>query len=285
MKDLISQLQSMSPISLEQLNATMSLMERIDKKYLLHTDQLAELIKNLGDDYYVLNIQDKQIFSYDNVYMDTRDYAFYMQHQNGHKPRTKVRSRCYMDSNLAFFEFKQKNDEVTRKFRYQYEVENHGILNNEMIKFFEWLYSSFYNVTPKELIFPSFGTRYRRCTLCSKNNDERITIDFDITLTDLRSKGKKVNLPEIKLDNLAIIESKSTHITCKSHTTFADMGIQAYNKCSKYCMAMIYYKRTDKIDSFEKTIARVDEIRSTPSIYSNVNEVSLLRDGVKVNNK
>ena len=137
MNKLISQLQSMSPISLEQLNATMSLMERIDKKYLIHTDQLPEILESLGDDYYVLNIQDKQVFAYDNVYMDTRDYAFYMQHQNGHKPRTKLRSRYYVDSNIAFFEFKQKNDAVTRKFRYQYEVENHGVLNNEMIKFFE----------------------------------------------------------------------------------------------------------------------------------------------------
>jgi len=37
----------MSPISLEQLNATMSLMERIDKKYIMHMDELPEMIKEL----------------------------------------------------------------------------------------------------------------------------------------------------------------------------------------------------------------------------------------------
>ena len=282
---LIAQLQNMSPISLEQLNATMSLMERIDKKYIMHMDELPEMIKELWDDYYVLNIQDKQVFSYDNVYMDTKDYAFYMQHQNGHKPRTKVRSRYYIDSNLAFFEFKQKSDDVTRKFRYQYEVENHWVMNNEMIKFFEWLYSSFYNVTPKELIFPSLWTRYRRCTLCSKANDERITIDFDITLRDLRSKGKKVKLPEIKLNNLVIVESKSTHINCNSHTTLANMGIEASKKCSKYCMAMIYYKRAQEFDSFEKTIEKVDKIRSIPSKNTTLHDTTIIKNRLKVDTK
>jgi len=40
--------------------------------------------------------------------MDTEDYLFYKQHQNKLKSRTKVRTRYYVDSNLAFFEFKQK---------------------------------------------------------------------------------------------------------------------------------------------------------------------------------
>ena len=58
--------------------------------------------------------------------MDTQDHLFYNQHQNGEKSRTKIRTRLYLDSNLAFFEYKQKQDGVTRKFRYQFPVEEHG---------------------------------------------------------------------------------------------------------------------------------------------------------------
>jgi hypothetical protein len=42
--------------------------------------------------------------------MDTEDYLFYNQHQKKEKSRTKVRTRYYIDSNLAFFEYKQKDN-------------------------------------------------------------------------------------------------------------------------------------------------------------------------------
>jgi len=42
--------------------------------------------------------------------MDTQDYLFYNQHQDKEESRTKIRTRLYKDSNLAFFEYKQKED-------------------------------------------------------------------------------------------------------------------------------------------------------------------------------
>ena len=42
--------------------------------------------------------------------MDNEDCIFYKQHQNKEKSRTKVRTRYYVDSDLAFFEYKQKQD-------------------------------------------------------------------------------------------------------------------------------------------------------------------------------
>jgi len=57
--------------------------------------------------------------------MDTPEYSFYNAHQNKAKSRVKVRTRLYKDSHLSFFEFKQKQKGVTRKFRYQIPVEEH----------------------------------------------------------------------------------------------------------------------------------------------------------------
>jgi len=62
----------------------------------------------LIEDFSILEINGRKIFSYDNIYMDTKDYLFYKQHQEKKKTRTKVRTRYYVNSNLAFFEFKQK---------------------------------------------------------------------------------------------------------------------------------------------------------------------------------
>jgi len=40
--------------------------------------------------------------------MDTQDYQFHKQHENKEKSRTKIRTRLYKDSDMAFFEYKQK---------------------------------------------------------------------------------------------------------------------------------------------------------------------------------
>ncbi|MDP3381196.1 MAG: VTC domain-containing protein [bacterium] len=50
------------------------------------------------------------MFSYDNIYMDSDEYLFYNQHQDKKNSRTKVRTRYYLDSNTAYFEYKQKVD-------------------------------------------------------------------------------------------------------------------------------------------------------------------------------
>jgi hypothetical protein len=42
--------------------------------------------------------------------MDTPNYFFYNQHENQEKSRTKIRTRHYVDSDLAFFEYKQKEN-------------------------------------------------------------------------------------------------------------------------------------------------------------------------------
>jgi hypothetical protein len=38
-----------------------------------------------------------------------------------------------------------------------------------------------------ENIFPSIETKYNRLTFCSKKNDERLTVDFNIALSDIRN--------------------------------------------------------------------------------------------------
>lgn len=97
-----------APISLEELNATMSLMERVDKKYIVSLAELGHIMKELIHDYYVLSIKNNSVFTYDNIYMDTEDSLFFHQHETGESSRMKVRTRNYVESNIAFFECKQK---------------------------------------------------------------------------------------------------------------------------------------------------------------------------------
>ena len=105
-----TKLEKFQALTLTELNAQASYLKRIDRKFLLTKNQFAEILEDLKEDFQVLEIAGKKVFSYDNVYMDTDDYLFYNQHQDKKSSRTKVRTRYYVDSNLAFFEFKQKID-------------------------------------------------------------------------------------------------------------------------------------------------------------------------------
>jgi uncharacterized membrane protein YkoI len=106
--DLNSSLKFFNQISLTELNAQASFLNRIDTKYLLTEDEFKNILKDLEEEFYILEIKEKSIFEYESIYMDTEDYHFYYQHQNGEKNRTKVRTRNYLDSGISFFEYKQK---------------------------------------------------------------------------------------------------------------------------------------------------------------------------------
>lgn len=256
MKHFEDALQEYTTISLDQLNASMSFLERIDTKYLIDLTQLDKILSALQDRFYVLTIKDVNIFTYDSIYMDTKDYLFYKQHEQGEENRIKVRTRHYVDSgDLAYFEMKQKEGKVIRKFRYPCGVEGHGVMNKDAKRFYTSLCQSMGLPFAKEEIMPAIKTKCKRITLCSKTNDERLTIDFDVELNDLRDPSART----VKLSNVAIVESKSSSTSGYSHKLMKKMKIKAASGCSKYCLGVYYFGRMKSHDKFEKTIKFIDK--------------------------
>ncbi|MDD3301989.1 MAG: polyphosphate polymerase domain-containing protein [Candidatus Gracilibacteria bacterium] len=257
--DLNTSLKTFNQITLTQLNSQASFLNRIDTKYILTEAKFKEILKDLEEDFFILEIKEKSIFEYESIYMDTYDFHFYYQHQNGQKNRTKVRTRNYLDSDMVFFEYKQKQKGVTRKFRYKFDsLNDHGKMTNESTKFFEGAYQSFYSESP-EKIFPSLATKYNRITFCSKTNDERLTIDFNIRLEDLRNDGKAI----IDLDNLVIIESKSMSKDGKSSRIMKKHDIKKSGSCSKYSLGLCYQKMVDDTSKFKPTMKKINKIRES----------------------
>jgi len=210
---LFDTLKDFATISLEELNATMSLMERIEKKYLVSLDALGEVMEKLQKDYYILSIKNNSIFTYDNIYMDSDDFLFFYQHEKGQSSRMKVRSREYVDSNMAFFECKQRKGDLIRKLRYGLPVKESKILTHKSSAFYQDTCTSLNLDYAHADLKPTLRTHYKRVTLCSKNNDERITIDFDIQVQDITKKDSE----RFHFGPVAIIETKSSHKRSKSH--------------------------------------------------------------------
>lgn len=56
-KELEDSLKVFAPISLSQLNASVSFLKRIDTKYLVHVKDLTKIVEELEKDYFVLDIK------------------------------------------------------------------------------------------------------------------------------------------------------------------------------------------------------------------------------------
>lgn len=251
--DLVKSLKWFSSISLDQLNATMSLMERIDVKYITSLKEFIPLIKHFKQDFYVLSIKWNSCFDYDNVYMDTSDLQFYDQHEFKNPQRTKIRSRHYVDANLTYFEFKQKEWDLTRKMRYK--STSHGDINDENRSFISNIFTSLQWSDPDYQLIPTIKTTYKRITLCSKYSDERVTIDFDIVLYDMTSWRAP-----IALDDIMIVESKSVSEKCRSQVLMKKFGVAKAQWCSKYCLWLYYHQKVTQRSSFVKTIKVIDTL-------------------------
>jgi len=244
-------------MSLTELNATASYLKRIDRKFLMTEKQFLEILWDLSEGFKALEIDGKRVFLYDNVYMDTADYLFYNQHQNKLESRTKVRTRHYTDAgDLAFFEYKQKENGVTKKFRYQFPAKEHGTMTKGKKRFFDWVFQSMYSEKTPD-ISPAMRTKYNRLTLVSTTGEERLTIDFNISVKDLRNDKAK----NIKLENLVIIESKSLSDNCKSLWIIESHWIGRAGSCSKYSLWIVYSGLAKKWSKFQKTMDRIKEIR------------------------
>jgi len=254
---LLNRLSGFSAINLTELNATASYLKRIDRKFLLTEKQFLEILSDLSTDFKALEIDGKRVFLYDNVYMDTEEYLFYNQHQNKVPSRTKIRTRHYTDAgDLAFFEYKQKENGVTKKFRYQFPAEEHGTMTKGKKRFFEGVFQSMYNEKAPD-ISPAMQTKYNRLTLVSNTGKERLTIDFNISVKDLRNKKAE----NISLDNLVIIESKSLSDNCKSLEIIESHGIERASSCSKYSLGVVYSGLAEKWTKFQETMDKIAEIR------------------------
>lgn len=254
---LFNRLSGFSAIDLTELNATASYLKRIDTKFLLTEKEFLGVLWDLSEDFRALEIWGKRVFLYDNVYMDTENYHFYNQHQSGEKNRTKIRTRHYTDAgDLAFFEYKQKENGITKKFRYQFPAEEHGTMTKWKKRFFEGVFQSLYNDKAPN-ISPAMQTKYNRLTLVSKTGEERLTIDFNISVKDLRNEQAK----DIKLKNLVIIESKSLSKHCKSSDIIKSHGIKRAKACSKYSLGVVYSGLAQKWSHFQKTMDKIKEIR------------------------
>ena len=231
-------LNSYAPISLAEMS-NVALLNRTDTKFVMHNNTLLAALHYLINDYRVLEVNSMRVHHYQTLYFDTADFELYHRHHAGASDRYKVRSRAYLESELAFFEVKHKtNKKRTVKERLQTEQMQTKV-GRETAVFLRHHY-------PHEAakLLPKLWINFTRITLVSTHRPERLTIDLNLSF---RQRDRQVGLPGI-----AIAEVKREGFTQNSDfiQQIRTLGVRATN-FSKYCLGINYLYPQLKQNNFK----------------------------------
>lgn len=237
---------SFESISLEDMN-TVSLMKRTDTKYTININFLDQILNDLKEDYQVLEVKDRRIMNYSSVYFDTSKFKFYFDHHNGRVNRTKIRQRKYVDSGLTFLEIKQKNGKgETNKSRIKIPDFDLDLSQNLNDFIFE-------TTTKKFDLQPSLWNSFKRITLVNLKDNERATIDLNLSYY-MNDIVKNYN-------NLVVIEVKQSRFDRKS-IVVKTLKKYRYNpySISKYCIGMVNLYKELKYNLFKQKLIKLNKI-------------------------
>ena len=242
----VSKLSGFASISLEEMNGV-SLLKRVDTKFLTTSSELSELLPYLYSDYQILEIDGNRLMNYSTLYFDTQDLRCYKEHHNGKAKRHKVRIRKYVESDICFLEVKEKqNSGMTNKVRCSID-DFETSLSTESKQFIE-------KATKKDWeLKPALHNYFQRFTLVNTQRSERVTIDLGLKYkTDATTKQFK---------NVVIVEVKQE----KQNTRTPIYSILKSNRIrtvsfSKYCMGVSAVFTDIKSNKFKELNLKINHL-------------------------
>ncbi len=228
----VPQTQGWGQVSLAELNRRAPLLDRAERKYLVSSALIDQVMGELRRSFDVLAIDGETVFTYDTVYYDTDCLLAYRDQVQGKRRRLKVRSRHYLESDLYFFEVKLKGSRGrTIKERMPYDGTRHGAVGPDALGFVQDCVRSNYGEAFAHRLEAQLTMRYRRLTLVGKGDPERVTIDFDLDF--LAPDGARAQAPPQTL----IVEVKSVDGRGVADQVLRAAGARG-GSCSKYCIGL-----------------------------------------------
>lgn len=242
-------LNQFNPISLEGLiNA--KLMNRVDSKFVFHLSDLPGILTELNKDYHILEVNGMRVAKYENLYFDTEDHRFYLDHHNNKNHRFKVRIRKYGNTLTTYFEIKERWKNRMIKQRIQIDELRETLNKDELQLINKTLGIS----APLQGVLLN---SYQRITLVSESLKERFTLDYALSF--------KQGEVEKHVDNVVIAELKQEGLNRQS-PAFQLMNqkkIRSF-RISKYCIGtvLLFPKEKVKYNSFKFIIQKLNTFKN-----------------------
>lgn len=245
--DISSTIACFDPISLTEMDAV-KLQDRVDTKYVLAEERVAELLLAMQPHYRLLEVGGQRGTGYRSLYFDTQDLKHYRDHHNKRTLRSKVRFREYLGTDLVFLEVKRKTGRGrTDKARMRVE-RIPEMLSAEQALFVQR------SSGHAEALLPALWNRFTRYTFVAKDKAERLTLDVGLHYSDGHGEGA--------LGGIVVAELKQSRADRGSAFVklMASMGMRPMGM-SKYCIGMITLHRVVKHNAFKEVLLKLQRLR------------------------
>ncbi len=244
-----SRLADLPAIDLPTLIARGNLQDRVDRKYLLPTDELPAIVSAIGFPAQVLQIGSSRHFGYRSVYFDTPGLACYLMAARRRPRRFKVRTRTYLDSGECWLEAKTR-DARGRSVKERLAHDGADSLNGQARQF---LHHALPHLPGEPCdLSPRLTTYYQRTTLFLPAEGVRVTIDTDLVAID--SAGRAMRLPR-----QMIIETKSPGSACAMDRLLWRMGRRPI-PISKYATSLAALNPALPANKWTPALRRLDAV-------------------------
>lgn len=233
------------------------LQDRVDTKFALHQSTLPSLLTQLESSHQVLMVEGCGIQPYKNLYFDDEHLSLYRHHHDKRGNRCKVRLREYTSTNTVFFEIKQKvNKDRTQKQRIQ-QIALHEKLTDEATNLLRQFSPA--DVGP---LHAKLWCDFNRITLLSPNHDERMTVDYNITIRNAqRTKA---------YTGLALIEVKHDSNRPSSFDALAKQNQIKKISISKYIMGTAHLHPELKQNNFRMKLLAIEKIMNKNGVLHGI---------------
>ncbi len=223
--------------------------DRKDSKFILKKDQLALLLELLQASFCILKIEDVYLQAYESLYFDTAQFDLYKLHHNAVLKRFKVRERSYLSTGERFLEVKLKSSKArTQKIRMPLKGSEPELKTSFLKASLKEAYETFQ---------ASLLTRYQRISLMKHQQDQRLTIDLGLELSDPLEKRS------FDLGQIVIVELKEERHASKASFEMVrrQLGLQE-SSFSKYCVGCALVYRDLKQNQFKPLLSKLRRLQS-----------------------
>lgn len=262
-------------IGLAELAARADLQCRVDRKYLVPADQLADLLEALDEPARVLDIDGLRRFGYRSVYHDTPDLAAYHAAARRRRHRFKVRTRTYLDSGASWTEVKVRGTRgATVKHRLARPDGPRAAVPlpgapagavDDLTDRDSAFAADVLGTDPAELfLHPTLVSRFDRTTLFLPASGARVTVDTDLVWSGVEDGA--TDAEAWALDGLAVLETKTTSRPCAADRALWRAGVRPV-RVSKYGTGMAVLDQDLPATPWHRTLDRHVLPHLTPASY------------------
>jgi VTC domain len=236
-----------------------ALLQRSDTKFLLPVALLPELLEGMTAHYAALGAADPAGSlgtlgsPYRTLYFDTADRRCFHDHRRGRRLRHKLRIRSYDDRRLTFLEIKsRRSSALTDKDRLELPYGQ-----THLDKPCAELIRRRCRLEVGQL-HPQLWINYRRVTLIGLHREERCTLDFSLSISDVAHTREPA-----AFDGLAFLELKQPEPDASSPMMRALRALQLRPRSvSKYLVAVCELHPQERANTLRASLRAVRQLRA-----------------------